>query len=312
MLNIGDTIRGTLNSYKIVKILEENSIYVARRNHTGYCENSENIGVKRARCVIIKLSKDHHEYYYRKEVECYEMMKCGTLLDKFSVMIDGSRMNAIVLVRYPETISSFIDKSSQSCKLLRLYLGIGAKLMHVLARLHTFGIAHLDIKPANIALTHSYDAIMRGANFEVVLIDYEHASTKKYHGYIGTQGYESPELLTHVAHTCTADVWPAGIVVYQLLTGDHPFDEPNNSLELMCAIEETFGAMGSKTRSIYGMNIAPSRRAGARTFEPLVEIYGKRRARILYKLWRTCLAYDNRPSASACEAFLGSILNKGE
>merc|ERR1719326_1203852 len=43
--------------------------------------------------------------------------------------------------------------------------------------------------------------------------------------YVGTRGYQAPELLTRKSYTKACDIFSCGVVLFILLTGYPPFDQ---------------------------------------------------------------------------------------
>lgn len=93
---------------------------------------------------------------------------------------------------------------------LRMIRGI----LEGLSYLESLGIIHRDIKFQNIVLRYS------DGSFSPVIIDFGFAmkakegspDAKKY----GTLGYYAPEVLSHQGFDCRADVYSAGIVLFNM------------------------------------------------------------------------------------------------
>lgn len=83
------------------------------------------------------------------------------------------------------------------------------------------GVVHRDIKPRNILLTNEQEVKL--ADFSIALMAHTEATDTQVHGYIGSPLYMSPEqvLEENVGHQ--TDLFSLGVVLYQLLTGKHPF-----------------------------------------------------------------------------------------
>jgi serine/threonine-protein kinase len=115
------------------------------------------------------------------------------------------------------------------------------KVAETLAYVHDKGVIHLDLKPENVML---------GSYGQVMVMDWGNArlfDDRPFNEYInafsgnptvagfheeradiilGTPGYMSPEQ-TNMARTSltpTSDIFSAGIFLYQMLTGIHPFE----------------------------------------------------------------------------------------
>lgn len=100
---------------------------------------------------------------------------------------------------------------------LRLALSLAEGLAHAHAR----GLAHLDVKPANILLADNGDAMLLDFNLSHDLGAPARASVG------GTPAYMSPEQLDVLAGNATAldarsDLFSLGIVLYEALLGRHP------------------------------------------------------------------------------------------
>src|SRR5271157_4409345 len=85
---------------------------------------------------------------------------------------------------------------------------------------HERGVVHRDIKCANVMLTQ--DGRVKLADFGVARIE---GSTMTQDGsIIGTPAYMSPEQLMGQLADARSDIYSAGVVLYQLLAGERPFD----------------------------------------------------------------------------------------
>jgi eukaryotic-like serine/threonine-protein kinase len=95
-----------------------------------------------------------------------------------------------------------------------------------LAEVHAAGIVHRDLKPENLFLTACPDGVSR-----IKLIDFGvskrldsgRSLTKPKKG-VGSPLYMSPEQMRAHPIDGRADVWALGTVLYELLTGELPFD----------------------------------------------------------------------------------------
>jgi eukaryotic-like serine/threonine-protein kinase len=87
---------------------------------------------------------------------------------------------------------------------------------------HRMGVIHRDIKPKNIMLTRDHE--VKIGDFGIALITQaEGAADTQVHGYLGSPLYMSPEQARGEAITNQSDIFCIGVVMYELLTGRHPF-----------------------------------------------------------------------------------------
>lgn len=107
-------------------------------------------------------------------------------------------------------------------------LSLTAEVLDALAFAHGKNVTHRDIKPDNILLTETW---VPGARGMVRVTDFGIASVvgerdRQTTGLLGTPLYMSPELISHGRSTSSSDVYSAGIMLYELLSGHTPFAGP--------------------------------------------------------------------------------------
>lgn len=99
---------------------------------------------------------------------------------------------------------------------------LGDEMAQALIAVHAAGIVHRDVKPANI-LVESATGRAKLVDFGIAWIAGNPRLTAS-NSVIGTPHYLAPELLAGGAVSPAADVYELGICMYQLLTGQLPFD----------------------------------------------------------------------------------------
>ena len=101
-----------------------------------------------------------------------------------------------------------------------------ADVLAGLAYSHGRGVVHRDIKPANIMLTAEDQAKI--ADFGIARIE---ASSMTQAGTVmGTPAYMSPEQFMGQAVDRRTDIYSCGVMLYQLLTGERPFEGSMTSI----------------------------------------------------------------------------------
>ena len=85
---------------------------------------------------------------------------------------------------------------------------------------HERGVVHRDIKPANLMLTKGGQAKI--ADFGIARI--ESSSMTQAGTVLGTPAYMSPEQFMGQVVDARSDIYSSGVLLYQLLTGERPFE----------------------------------------------------------------------------------------
>ncbi|MDY7102586.1 MAG: serine/threonine-protein kinase [Actinomycetota bacterium] len=94
-------------------------------------------------------------------------------------------------------------------------------------QLHELGVAHRDIRPANIAIDGR-----RGRLVDLGLAQVTADTQPSMHGIVGVPVYMAPELITRGDAGRASDVWALGVTLHEALTGRLPVvDRPVSSAE---------------------------------------------------------------------------------
>ena len=104
---------------------------------------------------------------------------------------------------------------------------------------HQKGVCHRDLKLENALLTNE-----GGAPF-VKICDFGYSKSNLLHSQpnstVGTPAYIAPEVLTPNSQYDgqIADVWSCGVLLYVMLVGSYPFEDPNDPRNLRKSIQRT-------------------------------------------------------------------------
>lgn len=123
--------------------------------------------------------------------------------------IDGKLLSDIIR-RGPLSVEDAVDIQTQ--------------LLTALGYAHDSGLIHRDVKPSNIMLTP--DGVVKVMDFGIARSVDEVADTvARTTNILGTAAYFSPEQARGEAVSERSDVYSAGIVLFEMLTGRVPFQD---------------------------------------------------------------------------------------
>jgi tetratricopeptide (TPR) repeat protein/tRNA A-37 threonylcarbamoyl transferase component Bud32 len=113
-----------------------------------------------------------------------------------------------------ERARTFIDAGTDAS--LEQQVKLLIQLLQALAYLHRRGILHHDLKPGNVLVTK--EGVVKVLDFGLA------AELGKKGEVTGTLAYMAPELLLEEDATRATDLYAVGVMAYEMLAGQHPFN----------------------------------------------------------------------------------------
>jgi serine/threonine protein kinase/ABC-type sugar transport system substrate-binding protein len=144
------------------------------------------------------------------------------ITDQTSGTMDG----AYLAMRYVSG-GSLEDRLSKGALPLPLALPLYLQAAYGLGFAHENGVIHRDIKPSNVLVDDAGNAFI--SDFGLAQITSEALNITQSGAMIGTPTYVAPELVQGQPATVRSDIYSMGVLLYHLLTGRPPFDEPEGT-----------------------------------------------------------------------------------
>jgi serine/threonine protein kinase len=114
-----------------------------------------------------------------------------------------------------------------------------SELLDALELAHEAGIVHRDIKPGNVMITtEGHSKLTDFGVARVTEPDGEQAEATKVGAMVGTPSYMSPEQIQGQKADRRSDIFSAGIIFYQFLTGKKPFEGTQYALQQKIVMED--------------------------------------------------------------------------
>lgn len=218
-----------IGSYRIVRELNRGLMAISYEAQT---QSRNRVFLKQYKSPSIRVPW-YRDYlaYQRLLKERIDSTPCGEFCYRFLDFFEFERQYFQVF--------EFLDKSWSLEQLLerthkqpntlsdRQRLILARVMMYSISTLHRHGIIHSDLKPANLMLIEER-AIAAGYKLRIIDMDFSLLVGKRAPwdgdcGYYGTPGYMSPEHLTGKVPQIASDVFSCGIILCELLAGQHPF-----------------------------------------------------------------------------------------
>ncbi len=149
---------------------------------------------------------------FARDGRCYQVME----------HLEGRTLGDLIVINKFLTVR-------RSCEIV-------LELLAALGAAHAHGIVHRDVKPSNIFVT--YDGVAKLLDFGVSKALY-HVDGKPItlKGLLpGTPSYMAPEYIQHAVVSPLIDVFAAGVVLWECLTGQPPFSKQDHAHETMRTI----------------------------------------------------------------------------
>lgn len=197
----------------------EISDYIAKGKY-GRVYKAKNIRNEIVACKIInkaKLIKD--EINPNDEIEILKLINCSYIVKYINSFEYGEKGKERIYI-----VMEYINGIDLFTKILEgpldeiISLNYIKQITSGIIYLHENNIMHRDIKPENIMIKDE----------NIKIIDFGHAIKYKdgelFYQLAGTPFYLAPEIVSYKGYDYRVDIWMIGILYFEMVTGNPPFD----------------------------------------------------------------------------------------
>ncbi|RMF04476.1 MAG: serine/threonine protein kinase, partial [Chloroflexi bacterium] len=172
------------------------------------------------RWVAIKtltLRDEHQLARFQQEIRAAGSLNHPNITTTYDVGTENELAYIVMELVEGTTLTNRLATPVPWTEAIRLLLPV----CHALGYAHSRGVIHRDVKPANILI--SQNGQVKLTDFGLARLESTLQRITESGSTIGTPLYTAPEQIRNEAVDGRADLFSLGIVLYELITGAHPF-----------------------------------------------------------------------------------------
>ncbi len=224
-----------LGKYEIIEKIGHGNMGVVYKGYDPFADRDVAVKVALSDFLENKESGEHYRKMFFNEAHTAGTLRHPNIVEIFDAGTDDEYCYIVMeLVKGGATLKPFCNP--QNLLPLKKVVEIVFKCAKVLDYTHRNGVIHRDIKPTNILFTEDQD--VKIADFGIAHIITADSSNTLPMGFIGSPRYMSPEQVQEDIVTNQTDLYSLGIIMYELLTGRHPFPADSFSRLIYMIIHE--------------------------------------------------------------------------
>ena len=208
-----------LGRYDLIRVLGKGAMGLVYEGRDPNLDRRVAIKTIRVEDLSEQAAADY-EHRFRVEARSAARLQHPNIVSVYDSDRDGDIAFLVMEFIQGEDLKHHLDQGKRHS--LSETVKIMDDLLSALDYAHRQSIVHRDIKPANLLI--EADGRVKLTDFGVARIQDSGDATRTQGTMVGTLKYMSPEQVQGRPVDARADLFAAGIVLYQLLTGKRPFD----------------------------------------------------------------------------------------
>ncbi|RKZ37413.1 MAG: serine/threonine protein kinase [Gammaproteobacteria bacterium] len=213
-----------LGKYHVIKEIGRGAMGVVYLGHDPFLDRD--VALKRARHSDFRDAEQQRLYrnLFFNEMRTAGLLRHPNIIEVFDA---GNEDDEYYIVMEYVPGATTLDEHCQADHLLPVQQAaeVVFKCAQALDYAHRNGVIHRDIKPSNVLVGD--DGRIKVGDFSVALLTDPLIRETQLMDPVGSPLYMSPEQLKDEPVTNQSDLYALGVVMFELLTGHHPFPASN-------------------------------------------------------------------------------------
>jgi serine/threonine-protein kinase len=210
----------TLGKYEITGVLGKGAMGVVYSGIDKTFQRRRDVAIKtirKSQLTDLEMAEEYSRRFER-EAEIGFQLNHPNIVRAFEYSIEGDISYLVMEMVRGQELKQYFDQGNYFN--LPVAIRLMTELLEALDHAHQHGIVHRDVKPANILI--EAQGRLKLTDFGVARVS-ENTEGTRTGTKVGTTSYMAPEQIQGLAINQRADIFAAGIVLYQFLTHQKPF-----------------------------------------------------------------------------------------
>ncbi|KAJ6731849.1 NON-SPECIFIC SERINE/THREONINE PROTEIN KINASE [Salix purpurea] len=216
----GSGSRTRVGKYELGRTLGEGTF--AKVKFARNVETKENVAIK----ILDKENVLKHKMIgqIKREISTMKLIRHPNVVRMYEVMASKTKIYIVLqLVTGGELFDKIASKGRLKEDEARKYF---QQLICAVDYCHSRGVYHRDLKPENLLM--DANGILKVSDFGLSALPQQVREDGLLHTTCGTPNYVAPEVINNKGYDgARADLWSCGVILFVLMAGYLPFEEPN-------------------------------------------------------------------------------------
>lgn len=209
-----------IGKYEIQKLVGKGSMGLVYQAYDPFADQLVAVKLALAESLKDKETGARYRKMFFNEAHTAGMLKHPNIVSILDAGVDEDECYIVMeLVEGADTLKTYCRPDNLLP--IEQVIEIVFKCAKALDYAHRQGVVHRDIKPTNILITE--DKEVKIADFSIAHVVTADTTHTMPTGFVGSPRYMSPEQVQEDTITNQTDLFSLGIVMYELITGKHPY-----------------------------------------------------------------------------------------